>query len=291
MVDRERYSSLVKAVVSSKVSSQTPESLEEEDNKLYGPVIRSKPSNHKHTPQVPKNALPIINTEKTSLSAECDHGNLARFSLPRGSERSGMPSVTRILQDTMSPAQLFYLERWKRRMIAELGEEGFKAYSTNLFKQGKSFHAVLEDALAPSEIKEMESNEDIAGYMESIQHVLEDISDVRAIESAVQHQPLNYVGILDCVAQYRGRLCAIDWKTSERSKPSLQNTYDNPIQVAAYIGALNSDDHYSYQIKNGLIVVAYKDGSPAHPHFLDFEKVTQYWEKWLLRLELYNQKK
>lgn len=131
MVDRERYSSLVKAVVSSKVSSQTPESLEEEDNKLYGPVIRSKPSNHKHTPQVPKNALPIINTEKTSLSTECDHGNLARFSLPRGSERSGMPSVTRILQQTMSPEQLFYLERWKRRMIAELGEEGFKAYSTS----------------------------------------------------------------------------------------------------------------------------------------------------------------
>lgn len=49
----------------------------------------------------------------------------------------------------------------------------------------------------------MESNEDTAGYMESIQHVLEDISDVRAVESAVQHQPLNYVGILDCVAQYR----------------------------------------------------------------------------------------
>lgn len=73
----------------------------------------------------------------------------------------------------------------------------------DLFKQGKLFHTALEDTLAPSESKEPECNEDIAGYMESIQHVLEDISDVRAIESAVQHQPLNYVGILDCVAQYR----------------------------------------------------------------------------------------
>lgn len=133
MVDTERYSSLVKAVVSSKVSSQTPESLEEEDNRLYGPVVRSKPSHHKHTAQVPKNAHPIINLEKSILSAEKAHGNLARFSLPRGLERSGMPSVTRILQQSMSPEQLFYLERWKRKMIAELGEEGFKAYTTSKF--------------------------------------------------------------------------------------------------------------------------------------------------------------
>lgn len=132
-VDTERYSSLVKAVVSSKVSSQTPESLEEEDNKLFGPVVRSKPSYHKNTPQVPKNAFPIINTEKTILSAECDEGKLARFSLPKGAERSGMPSVTRILQQSMSPEQLFYLERWKSRMIAELGEDGFKAYTTSNF--------------------------------------------------------------------------------------------------------------------------------------------------------------
>ncbi|XP_076141591.1 mitochondrial genome maintenance exonuclease 1-like [Alosa pseudoharengus] len=285
MVDTERYSSLVKAVVSSRVSSQTPESLEDEDNKLYGPVVKS--SFHKHMPLVPKNVYPLLKAEKTMLSAEYDHGNPARWSLPKGPERSGMPSVTRILQQTMSPEQLFYLERWKRKMIAELGEEGFKAYTSNLFKQGKLFHSALENALAPSESEEPECTEDTTGYLESIQHVLEDINEVRAIESAVQHQHLNYVGIVDCVARYRGTLCAIDWKTSEKSKPFLHNTYDNPIQVAAYVGALNSDDNYSYQIKNGLIVVAYKDGSPAHPHFLDFEKVTKYWEKWLLRLELY----
>lgn len=42
------------------------------------------------------------------------------------------------------------------------------------------------------------------------------------------------------------------------------------------------------QVDSGLIVVAYKDGSPAHTHFLKSEQVVQYWDKWLYRLEEYN---
>ncbi|KAF0027323.1 hypothetical protein F2P81_020064 [Scophthalmus maximus] len=83
----------------------------------------------------------------------------------------------------------------------------------------------------------------------------------------------------------RGVLCVIDWKTSEKPKPFLSNTYDNPIQVAAYAGALNDDGNYKYQVDHGLIVVAYKDGSPAHAHQLSSELMLQYWKTWLLRLE------
>lgn len=44
------------------------------------------------------------------------------------------------------------------------------------------------------------------------------------------------------------------------------------------------------QVENGLIVVAYKDGSPAHAHFLNSEQILPFWEKWLLRLEEYAEK-
>ncbi|XP_036430957.1 mitochondrial genome maintenance exonuclease 1 [Colossoma macropomum] len=292
-VDSEHYSSLVRAVVSTRTSAQTPESIESEDARLFGAVVRSKP--RQAPKKTLKNPCPLLNEAKSSIWSEHEEGAMTRIALQRNSDQPALPSVTKVLQKTMSASQLFYLERWKRRKIAELGEEGFKEYSMNLFKQGKLFHAAIEAALTqetpPKEDVECpECPDEVAGYLQSISHVLEDVTGVRAIESVVEHQSLKYLGIMDCVAMYRGSLCVIDWKTSEKPKPFLHNTYDNPLQVAAYIGALNSDNNYSYQVENGLIVVAYKDGSPAHSHRLSAEQVTQYWEKWLFRLEEYKEK-
>ncbi|KAM4591251.1 mitochondrial genome maintenance exonuclease 1 [Odontesthes bonariensis] len=291
-VDSERYSSLVKSVMSSRVSSQTPETLQAEDEHIYGPVVNAQMPTRTQKKRVPKTLHPLLSSEGALETEEPELGTPARISLNRGQGRSFVPSVTRVLQQTLSPEQIFYLERWKRGMISELGEEGFKEYSQNLFRQGRLFHSAVEDILTsgatwtnnnPSETPEYLP--EVQGYMESISSVLEDVRAVRAIESTVQHGPLNYLGIVDCVARYRGVLCVIDWKTSEKPKPFLGNTYDNPVQVAAYAGALNNDENYKYQVENGLIVVAYKDGSPAHAHQLNSELLSEYWKTWLLRLE------
>ncbi|XP_069546229.1 mitochondrial genome maintenance exonuclease 1 isoform X1 [Brachyistius frenatus] len=296
-VDSERYSSLVKSVMSSRVSSQTPDTIQAEDDQLYGPVVKAQTST-KAEVRAPKTLHPFVNCEDTLETEEPESGPPARILLNRGPGRSFVPSVTRILQQTLSPEQVFYLERWRRRMIAQLGEEGFKQHWQNLFRQGKLFHSALEDILTsgatwksgdPSETPEHPP--EVQGYLESIAHILEDVSAVRAIESTVQHETLDYLGVVDCVACYRGVLCVIDWKTSEKPKPFLSNTYDNPVQVAAYAGALNSDINYKYQVENGLIVVAYKDGSPAHAHQLSSALMLDYWKTWLLRLEEFTEQR
>ncbi|KAJ8250829.1 hypothetical protein COCON_G00227510 [Conger conger] len=281
-VNTEKYSSLVKSVVSLRTSCQTPASLEEEDGHIYGPVVKSKPARKR----LPKTQFPLVNrnSDRIDLTPEAERGSPARFALQRG---AGTPSVTHILRQTIPPDQAFYLERWRKNMIALLGEDGFNDYTLHIFRQGKLFHSALETLLLPEKVsaEPTESSEAVEGYLESIQHVLRHIGDVRAVESAVRHQPLLYQGLVDCVAQFRGKLCVIDWKTSEKPKPSLRSTFDNPLQVAAYIGAINNDDNYKYQVERGLIVVAYKDGSPAHPHFMTSELCQEYWTKWLLRLE------
>ncbi|KAM9847458.1 mitochondrial genome maintenance exonuclease 1 [Aulostomus maculatus] len=294
-VDSERYSSLVKSVMSSKVSHQTPETLLAEDEHMYGPVIKDKTPSEPDK-GAPRTFHPFLGCQETAETTELESEPPVRISLKRGQGRSSVPSVTRILQQTLSPEQIFYLERWKKRMIAELGEEGFREYSQNLFRQGKLFHSALEEVLVSCASgkdrnlpESAEHPAEVQGYLSSVSHILEDVSAPRAIESKVQHSALNYLGVVDCVARYRGVLCVIDWKTSEKPKPFLGNTYDNPVQVAAYAGALNSDDNYKYQVENGLIVVAYKDGSPAHAHQLSPEQMMDYWKRWLVRLEAFTE--
>lgn len=127
-VDSERYSSLVKSVMSARVSSQTPETLKAEDEHIYGPVVKAQTSSSE-----PKTVHPFLQCKDTLETEGDSFGPPARIALNRGQGSSSVPSVTRILQQTLSPDQIFYLDRWKRRMIEELGEEGFKEYSQSEF--------------------------------------------------------------------------------------------------------------------------------------------------------------
>ncbi|XP_078086281.1 mitochondrial genome maintenance exonuclease 1 [Mustelus asterias] len=283
-VDGKKYASLVRSVVSTKVSPQTSETLLGEDGFLYGPIIRSKPVSEEPERESPQNLAPFLNSQ--CQIAEHEPGYVLQLPLQRDCSKTSLPSVTRILQLTMSLEQAFYLERWKRRMITELGQDGFKEYTKNILNRGKLFHSALEETLLSTKIPKT-NDEEIAGYLHSVKDILADVTGTRALESVVSHLPLQYMGLVDCVAEYRGKLCVIDWKTSEKPKPYFRNTFDNPLQVAAYAGALNHDDNYNFQVERGLIVVAYKDGSPAHAHFMDCELFLTCWKKWLLRLEKY----
>ena len=39
--------------------------------------------------------------------------------------------MTQVLQQTMTSEQTFYLEKWRQRMILELGEDGFAEYTSS----------------------------------------------------------------------------------------------------------------------------------------------------------------
>ncbi|XP_073528588.1 mitochondrial genome maintenance exonuclease 1 [Phyllobates terribilis] len=295
-VNQQKYADLVRTVTTSKTSSQTPERIFEEDSFLYGKVLKSKDPSQGSEPKVLQNRVPLANPNKVLLSVVNTDPNIpVKIGLPGKSQMTNgrLPSVTRILQQTMPMEQAFYLERWKQRMIMELGEEGFIEYTAAVFSQGKLFHAQIEDLLLSEEqyTQKPEDTDALVGYMNSVEHVLSDVGGVRTLESAVVHSVLQYSGFVDCVAKYRGKLCVIDWKTSEKQKAHLKNTFDNPLQVAAYIGAINHDRNYNFQVDCGLIVIAYKDGSPAHAHFMDSEICLHYWDKWLLRLEEFKEKK
>ncbi len=43
-------------------------------------------------------------------------------------------------------------------------------------------------------------------------------------------------------------MVVIEWKTSQRTKSTLEDAYDDPVQIAAYVGALNADDKYPFVV-------------------------------------------
>ena len=46
----------------------------------------------------------------------------------------------------------------------------------------------------------------------------------------------------------RGENHVIEWKTSKRRKSSIGDTFDNPLQLVAYLGAYNVQPSTSLQV-------------------------------------------
>ncbi|XP_060835698.1 mitochondrial genome maintenance exonuclease 1-like [Rhopalosiphum padi] len=199
-----------------------------------------------------------------------------------------LPSVTNILNTTMSEKSKAALENWKKSMIEKLGEDGFNKYSRELMAMGSAMHSKIRSHLTgcPPDVSHYE---EVENCWKSLDAVIKNVSKPILVEKMVVHDGLSYKGIVDCVAFYKNTPVVIEWKKSSRDKSSLQATYDAPIQLAAYMGAVNNDISYDFKVEEGLVVVAYSDGHPANVFKLTKQACLDYWTIWVKRLNKYKQ--
>ncbi|XP_039301319.1 mitochondrial genome maintenance exonuclease 1 [Nilaparvata lugens] len=242
-------------------------------------------------PQV-TSLFPLINVNKSQLNYEdCVEPviNISYESLCKN-VISSLPSVGKILSETMPAAAKAALERWKKNMIDQLGEEGFQKLNKENLGRGKLFHDYISRYLV-GETFDDELPEKVHHYFKSLAAVFPHISEVKVVESHVAHPELNYCGFIDCVAKYDGTPVVIEWKLAEKPKPDIRSTYDAPLQMCAYLGALNYDNNYNFPVANGVVVAAYTDGSPANVFYLPEQKCLKYWESFQIRLQEYQKLK
>ena len=127
------------------------------------------------------------------------------------------------------------------------------------FKQNCSLFRRKEDRLTDREnfvIKTLQKFMSPSGVgisrtynqMVSLIQVLKDIDQVLAIESCTVHNELMYAGTVDCLAVFRDAVCLIDWKTTKRPRRSVGSCYDYPVQLAAYVAAINADPAYNFKV-------------------------------------------
>jgi len=143
-------------------------------------------------------------------------------------------SVTTILGAT---ANNQWLEAWKQKV----GEEEAARISKLATDRGELVHEYLErywngDDVFPTLSKE--TSDVVKMTTNLINATVKNVTDVRAQEIALWNSQLGYAGRVDMVAEWRGVLSVIDFKTSKKKKYKRDVT-DYYIQCAAYAEAHN----------------------------------------------------
>jgi ATP-dependent exoDNAse (exonuclease V) beta subunit len=186
------------------------------------------------------------------------------------------PSVSTILAATKPETERLALQRWRQRV----GVEKAQKISTQACRRGTSVHQAINYFLTGQALPD-DLTENF--YWHSIQPVLQSVSKVHLIESAVYHAPQQYAGRFDCLGEWEGELCVFDWKTASKPKKREWIT-DYCLQVTAYTAAINH--FYQVQINQGIIAIALEN-QPAQIFHLNTEDLSNYWEQFLVRLRLW----
>jgi len=209
-----------------------------------------------------------------------------------------LPSVTKILKETMAEQDRLRLQIWEERMVAKMGREAFEQMSKNTLLRGERLHYMIEQYFELGTADHLDVSDTVSkNHWRSLSPLMERFArPPLAVESSVVHPDLGYKGYMDCVTVVynpehpeKSQLVLIDWKTSGKAKTSLSKTFDNPLQIAAYVGAFNWDDRYPIRVEGGMIVVVYNDGAPATLLPITKAKLEKYWWLWLQRLRLYKE--
>ncbi len=172
-----------------------------------------------------------------------------RYETPSGAL---YPSVTTILSHKSKP----FIQEWRKRVGAKEADKISRVASV----RGTKIHTLCEDALNNKEedISKL-SLLDQEMYKE-FRPLLNDIDNIRCLEATMYSDHLRLGGQADCIAEYKGKLSVIDFKTSKKRKTRSQ-CYNYFIQCSAY--AIMFEERTGIPINNSVILMSQEDDGPV----------------------------
>jgi genome maintenance exonuclease 1 len=216
-----------------------------------------------------------------SLKAKSVRDNGSQYYVNDKGDR--LPSVTTILNATKPQAERDRLFNWRQRV----GTDEANKISGTASRRGTQTHKQIQRYLQGLDSPCPENSRP---YWESIEPVLQDIDTVRLIEGSVFHYDMSYAGVVDCVASYKGIPCVCEWKTADKPKGSIERLYEYPLQLTAYLGAVNQYyQDYGVKVDHGLLVVAIPE-TPAEVFLFEPAAMQDYWQHWVSRVAEYWQR-
>lgn len=185
-----------------------------------------------------------------------------------------LPSFTSIIEATKTAEEKAKKKAKLANWRCDVGSTEATRISCTAKQRGKIGHRHLEKYFNGEKVL---CPELIKPHWEHLMPVLEDIHDIKLVESYVFHYYEGFAGRLDCVASYRGTPCIIEFKFPDRFKPIYEET---PLQLSAYCGAVNRQ--YGLRIQHTLVIQA--TPNQAVVRLFAPDEVIKYWGRWQQRV-------
>ena len=167
------------------------------------------------------------------------------YQTPNGQQ---YPSVTTITSQYKAK-QIF---EWRQRV----GDKVANEISSKASGRGTRIHSLCEDFLKKGEVDPRPDDADMFGSMVPY---LNDIDNIHALETPLYSDHLQVAGTVDCIAEYRGKLSVIYFKTSKRWK-SADDIHDYYMQTACY--AVAFEERTKLPIVQLVIIMGVDDNDP-----------------------------
>lgn len=172
-----------------------------------------------------------------------------RYETPSGAL---YPSVTTILSHKSKP----FIQEWRKRVGAKEADKISRVASV----RGTKIHTLCEDALNNKEEDVSKLSLLDQEMYKEFRPLLNDIDNIRCLEATMYSDHLRLGGQADCIAEYKGKLSVIDFKTSKKRKTRSQ-CYNYFIQCSAY--AIMFEERTGIPINNSVILMAQEDDGPV----------------------------
>jgi genome maintenance exonuclease 1 len=167
------------------------------------------------------------------------------YSTPSGRAYPSVTTVTGLLKKEV-------LMEWRKRV----GEEEANKISARAAGRGTRIHKLCEDFLRGDIVKPNFIDKEM---WDSIVPEFEHIDNIHALESKLYSDHLQVAGTVDCIAEYKGKLAVIDFKTSTRIK-SREDIGDYFMQCAAY--AVAFEEMTGIPVPRLIVIMGVDDETP-----------------------------
>jgi genome maintenance exonuclease 1 len=166
------------------------------------------------------------------------------YKTPSGKSYPSVTTVTGLLKRKA-------IHEWREKV----GAEEANKIAAKASARGTRIHGLCEDYLSNKEVAPSYIDSEM---WQSITPHLDGINNIHALESKLYSDKLEVAGTVDCIAEYKGKLSVIDFKTSSRAK-TKEDIHDYFMQCSAY--AVAFEERTKIPVDQLVIIMAVENES------------------------------